>query len=472
MTPDLNPRVFRFSKPCPLIINSIALVVAVAVGLLFPISMDAQVATGYSVSNFATGFTANSSGVGPIGIAFDSAGNMYVGEYATGFLYKFGKSGGAASASNQLNTAAIPGSIAGLAFAKDGNLYLARQGAGDLVQVDPMNGSVLRTVVTGLSLPTALAVDPLSGDLFISEPFAGTVIRITNFATGTGTATVYATPGFVDGLSFGPDGTLYAALSGTIGKITGTNSPTPGTVTVYPVSVPTGDGIAVSANPGNLFVYSNRNDGIITKVDLAVNPPTTTDIVSGGSRGDFVNVGPDGCLYATQSDRILKVTNTDGSCLAPPLGPLFPTNPMVSYTFSAFCAELGKRDHDDKGDDDDSRISLHAKFRLAHNSDGIDVASDSLALSVGSVSVTIPTGAFKRAKNGDWNFAGDINSMHIRAVFRALKSPGAYMLTVKVEGAELNPADRPYTVILTIGNDSGTTVAWDDDGMGDHHDDD
>ncbi len=91
---------------------------------------------------------------------------------------------------------------------------------------------------------------------------------------------------------------------------------------------------------------------------------------------------------------------------------------------------------------------------------------------MGSVSVTIPTGAFKRAKNGDWNFAGDINSMHIRAVFRALKSPGAYTLTVKVEGAELNPADRPYTVILTIGNDSGTTVAWDDDGMGDHHDDD
>jgi len=471
MLPHPSPRVSCFSKSCRMIIRGTFLTLAFAIGLVLPLSSHAQVATGYSVSNFVTGFTANVSGAGPIGLAFDSAGNLYVGEYASGFLYKFGKSGGTASASNQLNTTAIPGSIAGMAFAKDGSLYLARQAAGDLVQVDPMNGSILRTVVSGMNLPTGLAVDPLSGDLFVSEPFVGTVLRITNFATGTGSAAVYATPGYVDGLSFGADGTLFAALSGTIGKITGTNSSAPGTVTVYPVSVPTGDGLAVSANPSSLFVYSNRNDGVITKVDLTVTPPATTNIFMGGSRGDFVNVGPDGCLYATQTDRILKVTNSDGSCLAPPLGPLFPTNPVVSYTFSAFCAELAKRDHDEKGDDD-SGIALHAKFRLAHNSDGIDLASDSLALSVGTVSITIPAGAFKQAKDGDWRFAGDINSMHVRAVFRALKSPGAYLLSVNIGGAELNPADSPYTVVLTIGNDSGTTVAWDDDDMGDHHDDD
>lgn len=448
-----------------------ALAVAVTVCSGYSLSAYAQVAAGYSVSNFVTGFTAQGSGVGPVGMAFDSAGNLYIAEYATGFLYKFGKNGGAASAANQLNATAIPGAIAGLTFSKDGSLYMARQGAGDVVQVDPSNGAILRTVATGLVDATAVTTDPLSGDLFVSEPVVGAVYRITNFATGTGTATVYATPGFVDGLSFGPDGTLYAALSGTIGKITGTNSSTPGTVTVYPVSVPTGDGLAVSANPSNLFVYSNRNDGTITKVDLTANPPALTNIFAGGTRGDFVNVGPDGCLYATQSDRILKVTNTDGTCLAPPLGPLFPTNPSGSFSFSAFCAELEKGDRDDRGDDDDrSGIALHAKFRLAHNSDGIDLASDSLAVSVGTVSVTVPAGSFKQDKHGTWRFAGDVSSMHVRASLRALKSPGAYVLTIRIGGAELDAAGSPYTVAIAIGDDSGTTVAWEDEM--DHHDDD
>jgi hypothetical protein len=91
---------------------------------------------------------------------------------------------------------------------------------------------------------------------------------------------------------------------------------------------------------------------------------------------------------------------------------------------------------------------------------------------VGTVSVTIPAGSFKKTRSGDWVFAREINSMHVRAEFRALRSPGAYMLTEKIGGAELNSADRPFTVVLTIGNDSGTTVAWDDDDMGDHHDED
>ena len=40
-------------------------------------------------------------------------------------------------------------------------------------------------------------------------------------------------------------------------------------------------------------------------------------------------MGPDGCLYATQTDRVLKVTNADGTCVPPPLGPLVPTNPTT-----------------------------------------------------------------------------------------------------------------------------------------------
>src|SRR6202035_4863342 len=65
----------------------------------------------------------------------------------------------------------------------------------------------------------------------------------------------------------------------------------------------------------------NANNGTITKVDTSTSPPTSTPVYSGGSRGDLVTVGPDGCLYATQTDRVLKVTNADGSYGLAPVSP-------------------------------------------------------------------------------------------------------------------------------------------------------
>src|SRR5205807_3087927 len=93
-------------------------------------------------------------------------------------------------------------------------------------------------------------------------------------------------------------------------------------------------GMAVSADPETPFLFGNRNDGIITKVDLTTTPPTLTDIFTGGTRGDFAAVGFDGCLYATQTDRVVKVTNADGTCIPPPLGPLLPTSPPAQATLT------------------------------------------------------------------------------------------------------------------------------------------
>jgi hypothetical protein len=305
----------------------LALMISFVTLLVTPVVGWCQAATGYKVTDFATEFP-NSGlprGAGPIGLTFDASGDLFVMDYITGFLYKFGPAGGVASA--PVNATAISGAPAGLAFGKDGSLFVARQSANDVLELDPSTGTIIRTVAGSLPNATGIATDPLSGDLFVSGPFGGYVARISNFASGPGTVATYASTGFVDGLAFGPDGTLYGALSGAVAKITGTNSPTPGAVTRLPVSVPFIDGMAISGNPSVPFLYGNRNDGIITKIDLSTTPPTLTNVFTGGSRGDFVAVGPDGCLYATQTDRVLKVTNADGSCLGGPLGPLFPSSP-------------------------------------------------------------------------------------------------------------------------------------------------
>ncbi len=283
-------------------------------------------AAGFAASDFATGFatTNPTNGVGPIGVAFDASDHLYVMDDPSGLLYKFGPGGGAASAATQVNTTPIGGVPTGIAFDKSGNLYAALQAANQVVQVDPTTGAVLRAVAS-VPCVTGLATDPLSGDLFATTVGCSSVsvARISNFQSGPGTVTTYATIGGADGITFGPDGTLYAAVSNnSVWKVARTNTSQPAAATAL-ASVPTADGTAVAASNDPTkppFIFVNQNNGSITKVDLTQSPPALSPVVSGGTRGDFVTVGPDGCLYATQSATVEKVTNADGSCSLAPVG--------------------------------------------------------------------------------------------------------------------------------------------------------
>jgi WD40 repeat protein len=295
------------------------LLAAGAAGLLMTLGLAGQafaytVASGYAVTDFATGF--GTTDIGPVGLAFDASNHLYVMKYPDGILYKFGTSGGTASATTRVNAVPIGGNAAGITFSKDGRLYAALQSGDQVVEINPATGVQLRVVASEVWGATGIATDPLSGDLFVTEPWQGHLVRLSNFSTSTATVTTYASFGFPDGVTFGPDGTIYVASSGHAQKVVGTNSTAAHTVTDL-ASVPTIDGIAVGVGADATqppAIFGNRNDGKITKIDLTKNPVELTDIVTGGTRGDFSAVGPDGCLYATQSRTVAKVTNADGTC--------------------------------------------------------------------------------------------------------------------------------------------------------------
>jgi RHS repeat-associated protein len=284
--------------------------------------------TGFNAQPFATEFP-ESSGLGPIGLTFDRADNLLVTDPNNGQLYKFGPEGGVAS-SAQVGTGGV-GGLLGIAFSKSGRLYGATStnlgGAGSVVELDPATGSAIRTVVTGLANVDGLALDPLSGDLFASNASGGGITRISGFeGPGPISESSYAA-GPYDGMVFGPDGTLFAAQYPTgIVKIAGTNQPQPAAVTNI-ASIPNADGIALFAPPPGQPVTRlavNRNDGIITEVDTSATSTMLTNIVEGGTRGDFVTTGPDGCLYATQSNSVEKVTESNGAC------PFIPSSPTIN----------------------------------------------------------------------------------------------------------------------------------------------
>jgi lysophospholipase L1-like esterase len=240
-------------------------------------------------------------GFGPTGIAFDSNGDILVADEADGNLYHFPSTGGVAASGVQ-----IGGEPFGLAFGHDAKLYVTRFGAGDLDQIDPLTGAIQRVVATGLGSVLGLATDPISGDLFVSICGSG-VVRIN---PATGASTPYTLPGALvcpDGLMFDPSGTLYVADNGTYEVMRVDRSGATNVVATLAGDV---DGIALGRSgtsiAGSLFV--NRNDGVLTRIDITQSPSVVTDVASGGSRGDFVAVSPDGYLFATQVDRVIRIS--------------------------------------------------------------------------------------------------------------------------------------------------------------------
>lgn len=311
---------------------------------------------GYTASDYVSGIPYCCDpvgGRGPMGLAFDSSGNLYVADFqdpsgSLSVLYKFAPGGGTASDTNRIGI--LPPDTISLAFGSDGKLYGGGLFSGDIDEIDTSTGTGIRTVASLGCGMRGLAMDPMTGDLLAASSCG--IKRISNYSTGPGTVSTFnADITSADGINFGPDGTVYVADggSGSPLALAGTNTSTPGTVLEVFPRVPSLDGIGVgipSPSSQTGFLLVNRNDGVITKVDATTNPATLTDIFNGGSRGDFVTTGADGCLYATQTDRIVRVTNADGTCsLYPPTAPLLrlaPTKipPTAVGTQVSFTATL------------------------------------------------------------------------------------------------------------------------------------
>ncbi len=239
---------------------------------------------GFVAAPFATGFVTGGTSTGPIGVAFDSASNLFVMNYITGILYKFGPGGGVAGPATQVSANGIFGcptsqsASSGLAFSKDGkHLYLAQQCSGQVLEVDQTTGVVVRTVASGIPYATGIATDPISGDLFVTEPSFGhdDVIRVSNPTSANPTVAPYAHPGSKsDGIAFGPDGTLYVSVCcAAVEIIAGTNASTPGQVLAYIQSnaaLAGNDGIALLPPPPGAVgesIVVNSNNGFIVEID-------------------------------------------------------------------------------------------------------------------------------------------------------------------------------------------------------------
>jgi sugar lactone lactonase YvrE len=176
---------------------------------------------------------------GPYGIAFDNAGDMFATIDASGSIYEFTNG---IETEQGIFTSGLSSPL-GLAFDNAGNLYETDQGSGRIYEFT--NGAAVKQGIfaSSLNAPAGLAFDS-AGDLFEADAGSGNIYEFTNgIASEKGTfATGLISP---VGIAFAPNLTpplpfTYTTNNGsiTITGYTGTNAAVtiPSTINGLPVT--------------------------------------------------------------------------------------------------------------------------------------------------------------------------------------------------------------------------------------------
>jgi autotransporter-associated beta strand protein len=257
---------------------------------------SAGMASGFTLSTFATGFPLRSDGAGPFSAVLPGSGGVLVSDvFGEEFLFPTDTDG-----QNVTNNARVGAFNEAQGIVKLGNtLYTTTGGSGNGVAQLNDDGSLNHVVASNIPSALGIAADPRTGHLFVSS-YHGAIYEVDPVA---GTATVFSNVES-DGLAFDATAnTLYAVGVGDPSfnqHVVGFDAST-GAMVFDSGSIPgQPDGMALGAGSlaGNLFV--NTNGGTLVEINLATLAQTV--LASGGSRGDFVTVDPsNGTLFVAES---------------------------------------------------------------------------------------------------------------------------------------------------------------------------
>lgn len=367
--------------------------------------------------------------------------------------------------------------------------------------ISTTNGNIIRILNTqtnsftgSISLPdgpSALAVSPDGGSLYASSMSGNVYIISTESEALSGTVSNALYPGAEQSAAVSSDGSLLFVAVGGIRPLTVQFL---NTATRVAGAVPgPGNCYAVVANPKSDLAYVGCSGGTIYAVDSTRNFSTTP--ILAGSQASSGAMTPDGqtLYFTTESSGILAIdpttfsikqtipdagfpwgvaitadgkhayvpniltdtvtiidTSTNAIVGSIPVGisPDIAVSGLVTVSFAKYTPELLVAPKL-------SAYSVAASFTLGSSAPALSPTTQSLTLTIGSFSATIPSGSIKRpnAKVGLYTYDGVVNGKKFGLVLTGNGSGPWGILVVGTNAFGTLAASVP--VSLTIGQSSG-----------------
>ena len=199
----------------------------------------------------------------------------------------------------------------------------------------------------------------------------------------------------------------------------------------------------------NVSVIATASNTVVATVPVG-SGPLDVAVTPDGKHAYVTNAG------STNVSVIATATNTVGTPIPVGSGPH--NVAIACVPFFAFSAKL---DIDSEREPNRDHFELLVSFTKRTTSSGINPVTEPVTLQVGTFSVTIPPGSFRKHEHDDedehgfFSFEGVINGVRLEVL---IKRTGTlrYAFDAKARHANLTGITNPVPVTLTIGDDCGT----------------
>lgn len=265
----------------------------------------------YTILFFLTGMTLFTYGQttvtlrsdlsGPYNLALDASGNYYVADLSGNAIRKIDPTG-----STMVTLGSGFNGPSGVAVDASGNIYVADGSNNAIKKMDANGGNITTLVGSGLSWPSAIAIDNTNGMVYFCDSYNGAVKKMT--LTGANLTTVATGLGQPTGIALDSSGNMYVGggTSNNVYKIAPDGTKT----TLGSFSLPRG--IALDSS-GNIYI-AESGSSLVKKMDSnGANVTTLTTSATGSVFGVAINASNELLWVSLSAKKLYKLSSNLGT---------------------------------------------------------------------------------------------------------------------------------------------------------------
>lgn len=268
------------------------------------------------------------------------------------------------------------------------------------------------------------------------------------------------------------------STSGAVNEIVGCHTPCPNSRPSALAVDPTGKFLYVT-DPLSDYVSASTIDSATGELELVSGSPTGDS--SSNPTGPYATGKTPNAIAVDPSGKFAYVANLGSNTIsayaingATGALSIISGSPFATGIAPSFLAIVGAPSNTafetfkvkvDIDEDRKTTFLVDGFFTLGSGSDGIEPVSETVALQVGSYSVTLPAGSFRERGRHEYEFNGTINDVDLkiriyqyREHVKGVGKEEVYLFTAESRGNILKGTKNPVAVGLTIGDDEGSAT--------------